>query len=149
MKRFLLFSAEVLRASWRTAPVLTVSLVAVEAGMLTAAVGLPLALRAVVDASSEGLADPALIATVAVALLCTLTAVMNCLHGSMRNHIIDKVAESEFKPRIALDIATLEGIEHLERGDFLDRVTVLSGSSWGLVRGHVGRGRRRPSSRSA
>lgn len=135
MRRFLRFSAEVMRASWRTAPVLTGCLVAVEAGMLAVAVGLPLALRAVVDASSEGATGAALAAAAAVAAVCTLTAVMNCLHGSMRNHIIDKVAESEFKPRIAHRIATLEGIEHLERGDFLDRVTVLRGSSWALVEG--------------
>lgn len=135
MSRFLRFSVTVLRASWRTAPALTVCLVAVEAGALATTVGLPLALRAVVDASAQGAAGTALTAAVAAAALCTLTAVINCLHGSMRNHIVDKVAETELRPEIARLIATLESTEHLERSDFLDRVTVLRGASWGLVEG--------------
>jgi ABC-type multidrug transport system fused ATPase/permease subunit len=135
VRRYLRLWRELLGLSWRRAPVLTVSLFVVEAAMLLPVVGWALALRLTVDETARGAVGAAVTAAVGAALVCTLTSVFAGLGGYLRYFAVDRVAEQDVRPSIALDIATLEGIDHLERSDFLDRVTVLRGAAWGLVAG--------------
>ncbi|MDT0266583.1 ABC transporter ATP-binding protein [Streptomyces sp. DSM 44915] len=127
------FWREMLAVSWRRAPVLTVGMFLVEVGLLLPVVGWALALRYTIDAAAGGATGTAVTAAVGAATVCTLNAVLAGLGGYLRYYAVDTVAEQDVRPAIARDIATLEGVEHLERGDFHDRVTVLLGASWGLV----------------
>jgi ATP-binding cassette subfamily B protein len=47
--------------------------------------------------------------------------------------LIDRVGELHLRPRIERELAGLTGLDHLERTDLLDRVTVLRGSGWRLA----------------
>ncbi|MFD0339984.1 ABC transporter ATP-binding protein [Streptomyces sp. NPDC127117] len=135
MRQYIRSTIAMLRLSWQTTPILTCGLFLLDIALLVSSAGLPLALRATVDATTRGAVDTAVGAAAAAAAICTVTAVVNSLHVSMRNRVIDQVSETRLKPRIARDIATLDGIEHLERSDYLDRVTLLRGSAWGVAEG--------------
>jgi len=48
---------------------------------------------------------------------------------------LERVALGVIMPATYRDLVRLEGLEHLERSEFLDRVTVVEGSAWGIMAG--------------
>ncbi|MBP2356077.1 ATP-binding cassette subfamily B protein [Kribbella aluminosa] len=49
--------------------------------------------------------------------------------------VVEKIGPAWLASRITHEVATLEGTEHMERGDYLDRIGLLRTSSWELVAG--------------
>jgi hypothetical protein len=54
---------------------------------------------------------------------------------NVRYLVIDKLCQQDLEPQIMSEIVGLEGIEHLERSDYLDQTTVLRSAAWGLIFG--------------
>jgi ATP-binding cassette subfamily B protein len=126
---------ECLSLSWRTAPLLTAGKFALELLRAAVGIGLALALRATVDAAARGSAGASVAAATAAAAACTVSLVAVGLAGSVNYRAVSRVGEGRLDPQLAYDMAVLEGVEHLERPEYLDRVSVLSGAAWGLVQG--------------
>ncbi|HET6481157.1 MAG TPA: ABC transporter ATP-binding protein [Actinoplanes sp.] len=125
MTRTLKLWAEMLRLSWRREP----WLVAGAVGCLVVRVGgvaaSAFALRAAVDEAAQGIVASAVIAALAAAVAYALLILMQDLTDSLTMTIADRVGRLDIHPRIHRDLAGIEGIDHLERTEFLDRVSLV------------------------
>ncbi|MFG3015655.1 ABC transporter ATP-binding protein [Streptomyces cinerochromogenes] len=135
MTRYLRLWVEVLGISWRHAGRLTATVFAIEAGLVIANIGMALAMRTAVDEMGARNEAPAVGAAVAAAVACTLVLVLNRLHGLVGLFLIVEKVGAVIEDRLLRDIATLQQIEHLERSDYLDRITVLKGAPKRIVGG--------------
>lgn len=125
---------EVLRLSWRTAPVLTACAFAAVAASVGAVAAVGLTLRAAVDATAAGSAGAALAGAVGAAVAYALTLVLQDLVGDLVATVSDRTGRLAVHPRVHRDINAVRGLEHLERGDFLDRVGIVRRSTGLLAR---------------
>jgi ATP-binding cassette subfamily B protein len=135
-KRYFSLWWELLRLSWRRVPRLTAGVFVVEALIAGLALGLPLLLRSTVDAATQQQTTTAVLVAVGAAVVSTTIIVANRLHGLMAMFlVVGKIGPPIVERGIVEDIATIEGIEHMERPEYLDRVAILRGSAWSLVEG--------------
>ncbi|MFB6395715.1 ATP-binding cassette domain-containing protein [Polymorphospora lycopeni] len=133
IRRYLLLWAELLVDSWRRAPVLTAMQFVIPAGMAAAVTGGALALRAAVDALIAADPPAAVVAAIAAGLAGAAGIVLGALDSHTAGILIGKVAVLDLNPRIHRAITTLDGLEHLERTDFQDRLTLLRNAGWEIV----------------
>lgn len=133
--RYLRLWRELLALSWRMYPGRCAALVAVKAGSAVIVAGTALALRAAVNGIVEQDLGAAVTGAAAAALACAVTAYLMGLEAVLYFTVIEPVGLLHLSPQIQADIATLDGLDHLERTDFLDRVTVLRNAAWGLMAG--------------
>ncbi|TDC84551.1 ABC transporter ATP-binding protein [Micromonospora sp. KC606] len=131
--RYLLLWAELLAVSWRRAPLLTAMQFVIPAGMAAAVVGGALALRVTVDAVIRGDAGSAVTGAAGAGLAGAAGIVLGALDSHTAGILIGKVAALDLGPRIHRDITTLDGLEHLERSDFQDRLTLVRNAGWEIV----------------
>jgi hypothetical protein len=129
--RYVRLWRELLGLSARRLPVLT----AVMAGALILNTIVPaaaaLALRATVDASVRHSVRAAVTGAVGVGLVYCLTIVLGNTIGMMRILLVERIGLTELDSGIIAGIYGIEGLGHLERTDYLDRVTVLRNAAWG------------------
>jgi ATP-binding cassette subfamily B protein len=97
-----------------------------------------LVLRMAVDASargasSHGAARGAVLAAVAVAVAYTANNAVERMAWMYSMHLTDRVGLLTLEPEIVRDVCGIETMDHLERTDFLDRVTVLRNSAWEVM----------------
>ena len=121
---------EAYRLSLRRAPAATVLIFVVHALDVAATAGGALALRAVVDATVDGSAVAAVVSATLAALAFGTSAALTDLSWIMPAWVADRVAMLDLHPQVYRDIASIEGIEHLERTDYLDRITVVRNAGW-------------------
>jgi ATP-binding cassette subfamily B protein len=133
LRRYLTLWTELLAMSWRQQPRLTLGLFAVEIGALVAAIGISTGTGAVVDRAASASAGWAVGGAVAVALISTIDAVVRGLSQSLVFRAVSQISDARVDPQIVTDLATIDTIEHLERGDVLARVTILRHAAWGVV----------------
>lgn len=133
MRRHLSLWAELLALSWRRIPGLTSAMFALSTLLVVSVATLALILKTVVDAAQSGRTGVALMAAAGAAAAYAVMAVLREVTDSLAILAVERVGLTDLHERIHRDIATLEGTEHLERTDFLDRVTVVRGSAWGLM----------------
>ena len=133
MTRYVRLWRELLGLSARRLPVLT----AVMAGALMLNTIVPaaaaLALRATVDASVRHSVRAAVTGAVGVGLVYCLTIVLGNTIGMMRILLVERIGLTELDSGIIAGIYGIEGLGHLERTDYLDRVTVLRNAAWGVM----------------
>lgn len=134
-RAYLGLGAELLRLAWKRVPFRLALLFGVQAAQVALAAGIALGMRAAVDDAIQGHARAALIAGVLVALACTGSMACDSVAGGSTIYCLEQVALLDLMPRVHRDIATLDGIEHLERTDFLDRLTVVRNGMWILMYG--------------
>ena len=134
-RRYLALGAELLGLSYRRAPGLTLALFAVQAVSVVAVAASALGLRAAVNASADGHESAAVLGAIGAAAAYAVIAVIADLGDNIRGLIIDQVGVLDLGPRILGQVAALDGVEHLERTDFLDRIAIVSGGSWGIANG--------------
>lgn len=135
MTRYLRLWGEVLGVSWRHARGLTATVFAIELGLVIANLGIALAMRSAVDDLVAHQMAGAITAAVLAAVACTLVLVLNRLHGLVGLFLIVEKVGLVIEDRLMRDIAALQQIEHLERSDYLDRITVLRGAPKRIVGG--------------
>lgn len=133
MRRYLSLWAEFFLLSWRRRPLLTAAALAAIAGDVLALAGCALALRAAVDAIVAGDTPGAVTAGAVAAVAYAAYLVLRDLSGLLRSTVVDRVGRLDLHPEVYRDIAGLDGIEHLERSDFLDRVMLVRASPGRLV----------------
>lgn len=133
MRRYVGLWLGLLAKSWRQQPKLTAGLFAVEFGGLIAAIGVAAATGAAVAGASARSTGGALAAAVALALISSINVVVRSLRSSLVFRAVSQISDVQVDPQIVTDIATIEGIEHLERGDVQARMTLLRSASWSVV----------------
>jgi ATP-binding cassette subfamily B protein len=127
--------AELFALSWRRAPAMTAAALGSLFGTVIAIAGGALALRAAVDATTRNEVDAALVAAVGAALAYALMLVVQDVTDSLVLSVADRMGRMEIHPRIHLDLATLETLDHLERTEYLDRVTLVRKAGGRLMAG--------------
>lgn len=133
--RYVKLWAELLAASWRLYPAQTAGMLVIKtvsaAVVATTALALRAAVNGVIEGDPAGAATGAAIAALAIAVSMYLGGLNTILHFLL----VEQVGLLHLHRQIHTDIATLEGLDHLERTDVLDRVTVVRGAAWNLTFG--------------
>ncbi|OAR26958.1 ABC transporter [Streptomyces sp. ERV7] len=135
MRRYIALWAELFRMSWRRVPGLTAGALAALAGQVVTVAATALTLRAVVNATSRGAVTAAVLSAIGAAVAYALMLVVQELTDSLILTASDQVGRLEVHPWVHRELATLDGLEHLERTDYLDRVTVVRKAGGRLVGG--------------
>lgn len=129
MRRYLALWAELLRMSWRRAPAATAVMLGACTLTIAAAAGIALSLRAVIDASAHGALGTAVAAACGVALCYGVTLTFQQVIWDLL-HLLSNQTDFDLRPQIQGWIAGIEGLEHLERTDFLDRLEGVRTNGW-------------------
>ncbi|MGK5447121.1 ATP-binding cassette domain-containing protein [Streptomyces radiopugnans] len=98
-----------------------------------ASVAIGLALRTVVNGSAADDATMVMLGAVGAACACVGEWAVNEVALSLRMHLVERVALNEVDSEVLRATVGLEGLEHLERPDYLDRITVVRGETWAIV----------------
>ncbi|WP_308190569.1 ABC transporter ATP-binding protein [Streptomyces sp. HPF1205] len=133
MRRYLALWAELFRLSWRRKPRLVCGMLLVRTAAVAAVAASALCLREAVDAGLAHRSGPAVAAALGAAFTYAVTQYLRGATGSLRILLVETVGLTDLQQRIYRDIAGVEGLDHLERTDFLDRVTVVRNSAWGIA----------------
>jgi ABC-type multidrug transport system fused ATPase/permease subunit len=133
VRRYLGVWLNLFRLSWRTQRGLTVaSFCAISLSVISVAAG-ALALRLVVNSIASRDLPAAAGAAVVTAIAYAIDIALEDSISMLGITTADRVGRLEVHPDIHRSLASLPGIEHLERSDFLDRVTVVRVGTGKLV----------------
>jgi len=124
---------ELLRLSARRLPGMTAAMIAAMLLGTGASAGVALALRAAIDASAHRDATAAVAGAAGAGVIYAMTFVLGNTIGGLRIQLVERIGLIEIDAGIVGDIAGIEGLGHLERTDYLDRVTVLRKAAWGVM----------------
>ena len=131
-RRYLHLLVGLLRLSWRLHPAPTAGLLALRvAGVVTTpamAYALGVAVDAIVRRDPHAAATGAALAAGAFALGRYLAGLDHTLEAMLA----DRIGVLHIRRHLEEHLARIEGLDHLERTDLLDRVTVLRGAAWQL-----------------
>lgn len=133
MTRYLRVWGGFLRLTFRRFPVLTTVLLASFTIDMAVPAAIALALRSVVNASADRQASTAVYAAVGFGLVSCLDYLLGHVTSWLRILLVERVGFTDIEQEITESIYGIESIGHLERTDYLDRVTVLRYSTWGLA----------------
>jgi ABC-type multidrug transport system fused ATPase/permease subunit len=132
---YLRLLAELVGLSGRLFPYATAGIIA--AAVLSTALtpALALALRAAVDGIAGGDRRAALLGAAGAALAFALDRWLRDAGEVLEKVLVDHVGAVHLRRRVELTLARLDGLDHLERTDLLDRVTAAQDARW--VLGHA------------
>jgi ABC-type multidrug transport system fused ATPase/permease subunit len=134
MKRLRLWG-ELLARTARMYPARTLGLLLVKVFSTTSVAASALAMRALVNGVVAGDARAALLAATLAASSFATTVYLGNLDTTLRVMLIDSVAQLHLTGEIQTDVASLDGLEHLERTDFQDRLEQVRNAGWAVVAG--------------
>ena len=138
MHQYVKLWIELLRLSWRRQRLLTALVIGFQLLDIVTFAAIALAMRNVINHTAHGALTPALFGAVGLALAYGITGLLGGAGFSLRLQVLERVAVLELGPEVLRMIARIDGIEHLERTDFLDRVTVVRSGAWGIMDGAWG-----------
>lgn len=124
---------ELFALSWRVCPGRTALTLAVKSVAAVTVAATALALRAVVDGIIDGDVRRAVLGATAAALAYAVVASLFYIDSLVTSLVLEPVAVRYLGPQVERDVASLEGLEHLERTDFLDRLTIVHRAAWELM----------------
>ncbi|WP_051451763.1 ABC transporter ATP-binding protein [Actinospica robiniae] len=130
-------AAEMLHLAWKRMPARFALIVGLQAAQVGLTAAIALGMRAAVNDAIAGQARAAAVAGLVVALACASSMFCGAVVGGSTIYVVERVALLDLMPQVHRNVATLEGIEHLERTDFLDRLTIASYGSWNLMYGFL------------
>ncbi|MEU0429337.1 ABC transporter ATP-binding protein [Streptomyces canus] len=116
--------AELLGMSWRCLPGATVTALVALAGSVVVLPVSTLALRSAVDSAGNHDAHRAVVSAALAAVAFAATAWFRQLGESVPQYIGNRVGRLVLHDRIHRDLATIDGLEHLERPEVLDRLAL-------------------------
>jgi ABC-type multidrug transport system fused ATPase/permease subunit len=134
MRRWAALWRELFGLAWQRMPGTVVFYFAANLVVLGGVAGTALALRWTIDATIHGDAGSAALAAALAALAYTVNVVLADL-VRFPIPLIDQPAILGLLPRVLADIAAIETLDHLERGDVLDRVTIARRAPWMIMAG--------------
>jgi ABC-type multidrug transport system fused ATPase/permease subunit len=126
---------ELFALSWRPYRSRVVVLLCLKSLSACTAAALALSTRAVIDQASAGRPSSAAVAAACAALAAAAAVLVPSLETHLSVLVADSVAQLHLEPLIQRYLTSVQTLEHLEHGDFLDRVTVLDHASWKLTHG--------------
>lgn len=95
-----------------------------------AAIGL--GLRAIVDGALAHDATAVAVGAVGAALACVTDWAVKDIGFTLRMQLVERVA-LDVDAQLLRSVIDIEGLDHLERTEYLDRITVVRGETWGIV----------------
>ncbi|MGH3250602.1 MAG: ATP-binding cassette domain-containing protein, partial [Trebonia sp.] len=116
---------DIFKLSWKRVPWLTLGAGTCLAGKIVATSGSALALRYAVNAAEGGMVRTAIIGGGAAAVTYAILIAAQHTTDVLILTISDRVGRMDIHPGIHRDLATVEGLGHLEQPEFLDRVTLV------------------------
>jgi ABC-type multidrug transport system fused ATPase/permease subunit len=128
-------AAELLGLSWRRMPALTAAAFGVGIVSVAMVAALGLALSAAINAVASGDTSRAILGAVVAAAAYGIIAVLGSLTYNIQVLLVDKVGLLDVQTRVYRDIVALEGMEHLERSDILDRLAITCRAPWRVMEG--------------
>ena len=131
-RRYVKLLAQILRLSWRHYPHATAGLLAVRAVGVGMTAAIALALRGAINGIIGGHLRAAVIGAAGAAVVFAADSYLRDLGRILDIMLVDRLGAMHLRPLIEGRLARLDGLEHLERTDLLDRVTVLRGAAWQL-----------------
>jgi ABC-type multidrug transport system fused ATPase/permease subunit len=133
--RYLKLLVELVHLSWRRFPYVTAGIVAAAVLSVGLTPALALALRAAVDGIAGGDRRAALLGALGAALAFALDRYLRDAGEVLEKVLVDHVSSVHLRRRVELTLARLDGLDHLERTDLLDRVTAAQDAR--MVLGHA------------
>ncbi|GHH84735.1 ABC transporter ATP-binding protein [Streptomyces capitiformicae] len=133
MNRYLVLWASLLKLSWKQRPGFLTLFLFCQVLDIAALAFTGLALRDAIDAAQRGVLASSIIAATTAAVCYAATSVLRGVAQTLRLQAIERIGVAELDTLIMRYIVGVEGIEHLERPQFLDRITVLRGAGWGVM----------------
>lgn len=91
------------------------------------------ALKVTVDASGQQRLTAATLGAIGAAMAYAIDAVVARTGFQLRIRLVEMIGLTEIEPEILALCSSGGEMEHLERADFLDRVTLLRGKAWAIV----------------
>ncbi|NUR29495.1 MAG: ABC transporter ATP-binding protein [Catenulispora sp.] len=134
MRRWAALWKELFGLAWERMPGTVVFYFAASTAVLAGVAGTALALRWTVDATIHGDAGSAALAAVLAAFAYAVNVILSDLVG-MPIPLIEQPAILGLYPRVLSDLTAFETLDHLERSDVLDRVTIVRRSPWLIMAG--------------
>jgi ATP-binding cassette subfamily B protein len=136
--RYLRLWLRLLRLCYRAERGTTIVAVASRVAGLAVFPATALALRWAVDTGARAQAGhatvrAAVLTALAVAVAFMLGHFLDEMSGGASMHLTDKVGLLALDIEVIRDISGIETMDHLERTDFLDRVTLVSGAAWQVM----------------
>lgn len=133
MRSYIGLWREMMALCLRKHPLLTVLGFAALTVNTTAFAVIGSALRATIDQTGRGSSMALAVGAVGAALGYALDAVVARTGFNLRLRLVEAVGMTEVEPRMLRMATDTPGLEHLERTDYLDRITVLRGQAWAVV----------------
>lgn len=124
---------EMLGLCWRRRPLATTLVFAFHLFTMVAFAGAALGLKALVDASDGAPVMVVASAAIGAALALGVDRYVGEAAGIMTVHLVDRVGLTGVEPEIIRMCTTIEELDHLERPEYLDRVTAVRGQGWAIV----------------
>jgi ABC-type multidrug transport system fused ATPase/permease subunit len=124
---------DLLTLCWRTDRRATGLLFVMYAVQTVAVAALGLTMRWLIDAIQADATTAVVVGAVAAALAFAAHWGTGDLIMMMTVHLVERVSLAKVEPEIMATCVDVPGIEHLERSDFLDRVTALRGQGGAIV----------------
>ncbi|MFL6109746.1 MAG: ATP-binding cassette domain-containing protein, partial [Catenulispora sp.] len=134
LRRYAALWRELFGLAWRRMPREVVLHFAANVVLLAVVAGTALALRWTVDATVHGRAGSAVLGA-AVAALAYAVNVVLVDRVMFPGPLIEQPGLLDLHPRTLSDLAAMETLDHLERSDVLDRVTIVRNSAWLIMAG--------------
>ena len=134
MRRYVALWLHLFGLSWKSAPGLTAGTLAVIFGDVVVVAAYALGLRAVVDMTIARQHDVVLWVAAGTAMAFALTMVLQDIRFNLLGTVTDRVGRLALNPQLHADIAGLDTLDHLERPEYLDRITVVRGAAGALMR---------------
>jgi len=92
-----------------------------------------LAIRVVINSTGQGLRTAAVLGAAIAAFAYAADLVVNVAAWQLRLYAAQRVGLTVLDSHILRDVNDIEGVEHLERPEYLDRLAILGASKSGLV----------------
>ncbi|MBR7831790.1 ABC transporter ATP-binding protein [Actinospica durhamensis] len=130
---------EVMIRSWQVDRRMTVGVALLVLGQMIAAAAISLALRQVISSVVEHSRTMLLVSVAVVAAAVAMRWIGMYATVMLRGDLADRIGYQQFDPEIQSAAAGLGGVEHLERPEYLDRLSlvvgkgqVLADACWGV-----------------
>lgn len=124
---------ELMRLSWRQSKLLCVTVIGALILDTCAIALIGLSLRAIVSGSVHQATGAVILGALGAALAYTVSQCIGEIGGMMRIELAEVVAMYQILPEIRHGAIGIETVDHLERSTYLDRLTLVENSAWGIV----------------
>lgn len=133
--RYVKLWLELLALSWRLHPVMTGGMLAIKTVQALVVAVTAVALRTAVNGIVDRDPTAAAIGACTAAVIFAVGIYLGWMARALRIILVEQVGVLDVQARLHADLADLDGLDHLERADVLDRVTALRGAAWSLLFG--------------